>query len=181
MTWWRDAWSEWQGKQIRGFRAQSRGLPGGIPSLLVLFLASGFLSGFIPALPGTAGTLVALIIYWVLIHRLPPLPYLVLLLASLLLGSALCSRAEAYLGKADAAPIVWDEWVGLWTALALLPMTPLTLGAGFLLFRLFDIVKPPPLRRLQSLPGGWGVMADDLGAGIYANLLLRVLLGLMPG
>jgi phosphatidylglycerophosphatase A len=70
--------------------------------------------------------------------------------------------------------VVWDEVVGMWATLALLPLTPVTAVAGFLLFRVMDIVKPYPARDLEKLPDGWGIMADDLMAGVYANLLLRI-------
>jgi phosphatidylglycerophosphatase A len=179
MTWWADAWSEWQQKQIRPSKGSI--LQGGILPGVIVFLSSGFLSGFIPHIPGTAGTLTGLLIYWLLLQRMAPLAFLPLLLSLLLLGSLLCTKAEAYLGKPDAAPIVWDEWVGYWISVALLPPTAWVLWGGFFLFRLFDILKPPPIRRLQSLRGGWGVMVDDLVAGLYANLLLRITLWLTRG
>jgi len=179
MTWWENAWSEWREKQIG--RPERNVIFRGIIPGLIIFLASGFLSGFVPYVPGTAGTLAGLGFYWLLLHRIPPLPYLFLLLSLILLGSSLCRRAEIYLGKSDAAPIVWDELVGYLTSVALLPYRPRILWGGFFLFRLFDISKPPPIRHVQSLKGGWGVMADDLIAGLYANLLLRIMLLLSGG
>jgi len=179
MTWWENAWSEWQEKQVEP--KDLNHLFAGIVPGLVLFLASAFLVGFLPFLPGTAGTLTGLLFYGFLLHRIPPLAYLLLLILLILLGSFLCGRAETYLGKRDAAPIVWDELVGYLISVALLPYRMWVLGAGFFLFRLFDITKPPPIRRVECWKGGWGVMADDLVAGLYANLLLRILVWLIRG
>jgi phosphatidylglycerophosphatase A len=174
MTWWESVWREWREKQVG--KEGRRAIVGGGVSGLVVFLASGCWSGFVPYLPGTAGTLVGLALYWLLLQHISPLGYLLVLLCLILLGSVLCGKAEGYLGKQDAAPIVLDEMVGYLTSLAALPCKPLTLWGGFFLFRLFDITKPPPARQIQSLRGGWGVMLDDVVAGIYANLVLRVLL-----
>jgi phosphatidylglycerophosphatase A len=69
--------------------------------------------------------------------------------------------------------MVWDEVIGMWATLAFLPLTPWTAAAGFFVFRIMDILKPYPARDLERLPDGWGIMADDLMAGIYGNLLLR--------
>ena len=90
------------------------------------------------------------------------------------------SGAAAHWGLRDPGAVVVDEVAGQMVALALLPLSPATMAAGFLLFRLFDIVKPFPARRLESLPGGFGIMADDLAAGLYANGALRLLLALAP-
>jgi len=179
MTWWENAWSEWQQKQVG--RPERNVIFAGIIPGLVIFLASAFLFGFVPYIPGTAGTLAGLVIYCLFLHRISSLAYLLLLFLLILLGSFLCGKAEIYLGKTDAAPIVWDELVGYLTSVALLPYRPWVLGGGFLLFRLFDITKPPPIRGVQALGGGWGVMADDLVAGLYANLFLRILLWVSGG
>jgi phosphatidylglycerophosphatase A len=174
MTWWENAWQEWREKQVgkSGRKAMFRGV---IPGF-ILFLATGFFSGFTPYVPGTAGTLMGLASYWLLLRRIPTSGYLLLLLGLIPLGCFLCSKAEGYLDKSDAAPIVLDEWIGYLTSVAALPYGPWTLWGGFFLFRLFDISKPPPIRQIQSLGGGWGVMLDDVLAGIYTNLILRVFL-----
>jgi len=80
----------------------------------------------------------------------------------------------------DAGVVVVDEVVGQWVSLLLLPLTPMTVVLGFLLFRLLDVLKPWPARDFERLPGGWGIMADDVMAGIYANLLVRVGLLVWP-
>lgn len=86
-------------------------------------------------------------------------------------------RAERTLGAHDDPRIVVDETVGFWVAALGLPRSAWALGAAFVLFRLFDAMKPPPCRRLEALPGGVGVVMDDVGAGVYANLLTRLALG----
>lgn len=85
-------------------------------------------------------------------------------------------RAEVVLGQHDDTRIVVDETVGFWVAAAGVPRTAGALAAAFVLFRLFDATKPPPCRRLEALPGGFGVVMDDVGAGVYANLLTRLAL-----
>lgn len=179
MTWWENTWAEWQDKQVRG--PERRAIPSGALPRLTLFFATGFLSGFIPYFSGTAGTLSGLVLYALVLRHLPPLPYLALLCLLIPLGSLLCGRAEGYLRKKDAAPIVGDEMIGYWTSVALLPYDVWTLWGGFLLFRLFDIFKPPPIRALQSLKKGWGIVLDDVLAGVYANLLLRAIFILIKG
>jgi phosphatidylglycerophosphatase A len=179
MIWWDKAWQEWREKQVgdEGRKALHQGI---IPGLII-FLATGFFSGFLPYLPGTAGTLIGLASYWLLLRQISTGGYLLLLLGVIPLGSFLCSKAEGYLGKSDAAPIILDEWVGYLISVAALPYGPWALWGGFFLFRLFDISKPFPIRQIQSLPGGWGVMLDDVLAGIYANLTLRVFLSWVGG
>ena len=89
-------------------------------------------------------------------------------------GVAASTAVAAQVGLHDPGIVVVDEVVGMWVTLVLVPFTPLTAGLGFLLFRLMDIVKPFPARDFERLPGGWGIVADDVMAGIYANLALRL-------
>ncbi len=92
-----------------------------------------------------------------------------------------CGRAERTLGQHDDSRIILDEVVGYWTAVALLPRTWGVLLAAFVLFRFFDSVKLPPYRWLERLPGGLGVVADDVGAAVVANLCVRALMIARPG
>jgi phosphatidylglycerophosphatase A len=88
-------------------------------------------------------------------------------------GVAASKRLAQRLGRKDPGAAVIDEVVGMWLSLLFLPFTPATAVAGFLLFRVLDVFKPYPARQLEGLPGGWGIMTDDVMAGIYANLLLH--------
>jgi len=141
----------------------------------VLELATGFSVGRIPRAPGTFGTLLGVPICFGLSSN----DFGVAILA--VCGIAICAvwiagEAERLLGQKDAACIVIDEIVGIVAALAGMPMTPLNLVAGFIAFRAFDIAKPFPVRLLdRRVPGGWGVVLDDVAAGVYSNILLRVL------
>jgi phosphatidylglycerophosphatase A len=139
---------------------------------IILFIAQGAYAGRFPVAPGTAGTIVGISLY-VLIKHLAPGPYAALSILIFLLGTYAADRAEVILGSKDSPSIVIDEIAGLLVALFMVPTSWGFIAAGFLLFRAFDIVKPWPLKRLQDLHGGLGVMLDDIGAGMYANLVLQ--------
>ena len=142
--------------------------------------ATGLWTGFFPVAPGTAGSLLAVALFpWMPLSVPGPVAVL-FLVAVTLLGIPASARAEREFGK-DGGPIVIDEIAGQWIALAGLAPTPAVLVGGFLLFRLFDIVKPFPARRLERLGGGTGVMLDDVVAGVYAAVALRILLRFLPG
>ena len=138
---------------------------------LAVLLATFFGAGYSPVAPGTAGSLAAIAIAFFL--RLPPWQYAVLA-ALLFLPAVWAADVTARtLHKKDPGLVVVDEVIGQWIALAGAPaLTWQTYLAAFLLFRLFDIWKPPPVRQLESLPGGWGINADDVMAGVYAALVL---------
>ncbi|MDR2212009.1 MAG: phosphatidylglycerophosphatase A [Pseudomonadales bacterium] len=141
----------------------------------VHFLAFGFGSGLAPRAPGTFGTLAAVPCYLVL--RYLPLPhYLLLLIAAFALGIWLCGRTAEALGVHDHGGIVWDEFVGFWLTMTLAPPGWLWLLLGFLLFRLFDVLKPFPINWLdRRVGGGLGIMLDDVLAGVFAWLCLQLL------
>jgi phosphatidylglycerophosphatase A len=139
---------------------------------LVRVLASGLGTGFSPLAPGTAGSLLAALLYWLIAIRSWWL-YLSVLVVGMFLGVYVSGQAELLWGH-DAGRIVIDEVVGMWVTMAFLPRSFLLLASGFFLFRGLDIWKPFPIRRSQRFPGGWGVMTDDLIAGVYANLLLQL-------
>jgi phosphatidylglycerophosphatase A len=143
------------------------------------FVATGFGSGFAPIAPGTAGSLVGLLLYWPLRH-LSPAAFVTATAAVFLVGVVASAEVARSTGCEDPGRVVVDEIVGMWTSLAFLPFTPVTAAAGFVLFRIMDVVKPYPARSLEDLPGGWGIMSDDLMAGIYANLVLRIALLVIP-
>lgn len=138
------------------------------------FLATGLASGLSPKAPGTVGTLVAVPLA-LMLKTLPPVHYGIALVAAFLLGLWLCRAAERALGEADHGAVVWDEFVGYWVAVALVPPSALWLFLAFVLFRILDIWKPWPIGWLDHhLKGGMGVMMDDLVAGL-------ITLGLLAG
>ena len=148
-------------------------------SLAAQLVATGAGSGYAPFAPGTAGSLVGLLLFWPL-SRLPFVGQAGVTIALFLLGTLAAAHLASRLGLKDPGIVVVDEVVGQWVSLLLLPLTPLTVVLGFLLFRLLDVLKPWPARDFERLPGGWGIMADDVMAGIYANLLVRVGLLVWP-
>ena len=140
---------------------------------IILFIAQGAYSGRSPFAPGTAGTLVGVLLF-LLVKGLSPAAYLGSCILVAGIGTWAAEEAEKLLGKKDAQSIVIDEIAGFLIAMFLLPGTWAFIAAGFVLFRVFDILKPFPLKRLQDLGGGAGVMLDDIGAGVYANVVLQV-------
>jgi phosphatidylglycerophosphatase A len=144
---------------------------------IIIFLATGAYSGFVPFAPGTAGSVVGLVLarggfgwfgahYW-----LAAAAFAVAFVA----GCAIAQRAETLLGEHDSSHIVLDEVMGMIATMFLNPLDWVHLAIGFLLFRLFDIVKVFPANFIdRSVPGGTGVMLDDLAAAIYANIALRI-------
>jgi phosphatidylglycerophosphatase A len=142
-------------------------------------LATGFGSGYSPFAPGTAGSALGLLLFWPL-ARLPLIFQIGVTLLVFVVGVYVASDVARRTGIEDPGIVVIDEVVGQWISLLALPLVPWTAIAGFLLFRILDVVKPWPARDFERLPRGWGVMADDVMAGIYANGLLRVLLLVWP-
>ena len=141
----------------------------------VLLLAFGFGSGLSKKAPGTVGSLVALVI-WILIADLALIPYITFLIISGLIGIYICGVASEKLGVHDHGGIVWDEFVGFWIAMAALPITWQSVILGFLLFRLFDILKPWPISWLdKKVSGGFGIMIDDVIAGLAAAVVIYFL------
>lgn len=166
----------------------------GQASLPARAIATGLFSGYIPGASGTAGSLVGLLIYWLPgVHDGPWLPVLIALglaagapaanavaratghkLSKLAARSKETFQADSSHGP-DPSIVVIDEIVGMWIALLFLPASLTVSLAAFIAFRFFDVVKPEPARYLERLPGGWGIMLDDVAAGIYANLACRLL------
>jgi phosphatidylglycerophosphatase A len=146
---------------------------------LAKVIATAFGSGYSPWAPGTAGSLVGLALFVPLASRAWPVQ-LAAALAVTLVGVIASSRVATLVGKKDPGLVVVDEVAGQWITLIGLPLTPLVALFGFLLFRAMDIVKPWPARDLERLPGGWGIMFDDVAAGIFAHLLLRLGLAIWP-
>ncbi|ANM29095.1 hypothetical protein ABI59_05005 [Acidobacteria bacterium Mor1] len=148
------------------------------PGLLCLVIATGFGTGYAPIASGTFGSLPGLL-FIALLNPLGWIPAVAGTVVVTLVGIWAAERASRAWGQEDPGRVVADEIAGQMVTLLFVPITPWTLIAGFLLFRLFDIVKPPPARQFEKLHGGVGIMADDLMAGVYANLVLQLALYLM--
>jgi phosphatidylglycerophosphatase A len=150
--------------------------PQGFTSFLATAVATAGGAGYFPIAPGTVGSAVGLILFYG-VYRLPIVYQVAATVLVSLVGVAAGTRVARQSGIEDPGIVVIDEVAGMWVSLLFLPLTPVIAVAGFLLFRVLDVVKPAPARQLEHLPGGWGIMCDDLMAGIYANILLRI--GLM--
>ena len=168
-------------------------------SFAAKFLATGFYSGYVPVASGTAGTLVGILIYLIPgVERTGILITLIVcgffagVFASASVAAAVGHRLSASAKKAkelfqpgahqtpDPSIVVIDEIVGVWISLLFLPKSVWVIIAAFALFRAFDIWKPPPARQLERIPNGWGIMLDDLVAGVYADVYCHGILLLFP-
>jgi phosphatidylglycerophosphatase A len=139
------------------------------------WIATGFGSGLSPRAPGTVGSLAALIPWWLWLRELPPVQYAAVLVAGVVVGVWASNWVIARTRIADPGFVVWDEFIGLWTALFLLPAGWPWISAGFALFRLFDIWKPWPVGWAdRKVHGGLGVMLDDVLAGLLALAVLQI-------
>ena len=135
-------------------------------------LASFGYVGFVPVIPGTFGSLAALVPYFLVFQQWEI--YLAVLLIVVLVGIWSAGVAEHHSKIVDPSFVVIDEVAGQLLTLFLIPFSWIYVFAGFLLFRALDIVKPFPARQAERLPGGWGIMLDDVLAGIYGNVILRL-------
>ena len=143
-------------------------------------LASFAYVGFAPVAPGTVGSAAALLLFAPL--RWAAIPGLEVATVALLFCAGVWSASltEQHLGVEDPGPVVIDEVVGMLISLLWLPSSWMVVAAAFVAFRVFDIIKPWPADRLERLHGGWGIMADDLMAGVYANLVVQLLVWWRP-
>lgn len=142
---------------------------------VILAIATGFYAGKLPLCPGTWGSLVA-IIPWFLLRNLTTPAYLIMLGILFVLGFFVAGSAEKLLHQDDAGPIVIDEILGMFITLAWAPDHPAAWILGFFLFRLFDITKPFPCSWFdQHIHGGIGIMMDDVIAGIYALASIQII------
>lgn len=137
--------------------------------------ATLFFSGYTPLAPGTAGSAVVAVLYFYLGSSLGVAEWLVVLATTFVVGVYTAHCMEREWGK-DPGRVVIDEGVGYLVTVAFLPHSLGVAAAAFFLFRVFDVVKPTPVRQLERLPGGWGIVLDDVMAGVYGNLLIRIAL-----
>lgn len=146
---------------------------------LIRVLSTFFGLGLSPVLPGTIASAAATLLFVFALHGLAGPLYAALVVGLFFAGVAVSKAAADALGQPDPGRIVIDEVCGQLVALAFLPAGWLPAGLAFALFRVFDIIKPWPIRRLERLPGGWGIMADDVGAGLVAAALARLALAVV--
>ena len=138
------------------------------------FLAFGFGSGLFAKAPGTAGTLLG-ILAWMFLVNLSLVTYIIVIVIAALAGIYFCGKTARDLNVHDHSGIVWDEIVGIWLAMILVPVTWGWIFVSFLLFRFFDILKPWPISWIdKNISGGIGIMADDLLAGGFTAIVLYV-------
>ncbi len=141
-----------------------------------LGIATGGFLGFFPFAPGTVGSLAASVFLWV-VPGIPLWAQIILIAVTLGVGVWACDKTCQILNKPDAQPIVIDEIVGILITMLGIPLTEYWLVCGFILFRILDVIKLPPANYFdEKVKNGWGVMLDDVAAGVYANVILRLML-----
>ena len=148
------------------------------PAFYVRLLAMGFFAGYSPFAPGTAGSIVGLAIYFIPGME-TPIALSIASLAGFFSGVGVSTMMTKQLGE-DPPVVVIDEIVGMWISLILLPKTLAVALLAFLFFRIYDIFKPPPARRMERVRDGWGIMLDDVVAAVYANVSVRLILIAVP-
>ena len=143
-------------------------------------IAFGFGAGLMPVAPGTFGTLLAFPLFWLIRSQTDALEYMLVIVALFLLGIWACEITGRALGVPDHGGMVWDETVAFLLVLFFVPASLAWQGVAFLLFRLFDILKPPPIRYYdRTFKSGFGVMLDDLVAAFYTLLVLAAAMRLL--
>jgi phosphatidylglycerophosphatase A len=148
---------------------------------LAVFIATVGYCGYFPIAPGTVGSAAGLVVYLLVWWAQSPLLEIGLIAVLFAAGVWAGTTSERYFGGIDPGPIVLDEVVGMLITLAFIPVGLTGALIGFVLFRIFDVIKPFPAGRLEALHGGLGVMADDAMAAVYANIALRLVLWMRPG
>jgi phosphatidylglycerophosphatase A len=147
---------------------------------LGVFIATCAHVGYAPVAPGTFGSAVGLVVYYLVRRQASTAVELGAIALILVVGLWSATEAEHHFGGIDPGPVVIDEVIGMLITLALHPVNVAGAIVGFFIFRVLDVVKPWPARRLELLPGGFGVVLDDVMAGVYGNLLMWGLVRLLP-
>ena len=147
---------------------------------LAVFIATFGYVGYFPIAPGTAGSLAALALYALVRWFGTAGVELVAIVVVAIIGVWAAHGTERALERKDPGPVVIDEVLGMLMTLAFMPLSIWGIAAGFVLFRIFDVIKPFPAGRLEHLPGGFGIMADDAMAGVYGQLLMRIGIAVWP-
>lgn len=144
--------------------------------ILSKIIATFFWVGYFPVAPGTLTSLIAVLLYRFYLHKLSWPYYLLLLSFLFIVGTFTSTKYSSGLQMNDPRNIVVDEVVGQLLVLFRMSEAWLPLLGGFLLFRIFDIVKPYPIKKVETLPRGWGIMLDDLVAAVYAGIIINLYL-----
>ncbi|MEO6235466.1 MAG: phosphatidylglycerophosphatase A [Vicinamibacterales bacterium] len=147
---------------------------------LAVVLATVAYCGYFPIAPGTVGSAAGLVVYLLVWWTGSPLVEASLILVTFAVGTWAATHAERFFGGIDPGAVVIDEVLGMLITLAFIPVSWSGALAGFVIFRVFDVIKPYPADRLEKLHGGLGIMADDAMAGIYSNATLRLVMWLLP-
>jgi phosphatidylglycerophosphatase A len=145
-----------------------------------VFIATCAYVGYAPVAPGTWGSAVGLLVYYLVRRQGTSSVEVAAIAVIFLIGLWSATEAEHHFGGIDPGPVVIDEVIGMLITLAFRPVNVAGALVGFVVFRILDVVKPWPARRLESLPGGFGIVLDDAMAGIYGNLLMWGLTSLLP-
>lgn len=148
---------------------------------LGLFVATCGYLGYVPIAPGTFGSAAGLLLFAAVRWSASTTLELALIVFLLTIGVWSASVAERHFGAVDPGPVVLDEVAGMLITLALIPVNVTGAIVGFFLFRALDVIKPWPANRMEALPGGLGVMADDAMAAVYGNVIMRLLIVVAPG
>jgi len=134
--------------------------------------------GYFPVASATVGSAIGIAIYCLVKNNV--VAYCVTIAALFLLGTISADIYEKNIGKKDPREVIIDEVASVFLVYLFIPFSLRNLVMGFFLFRLFDVIKPPPIRKLEKLPGGLGIMSDDIVAAFYANILLQILSAVLP-
>ena len=145
-----------------------------------VFLATAAYCGYFPVAPGTVGSAAGLLVYLLVAWIGLPIVEVAAIALTFAVGAWAATHAERFFGGIDPGPVVIDEVLGMLVTLAFISAGWSAALTGFVLFRVFDVIKPFPANRLEKFHGGFGIMADDAMAGVYANLALRALMWLLP-
>jgi len=144
--------------------------------IIIKTISTFFYIGYLPFIPGTFGSIAGILLFYLIKDSLPV--YALFTLSLIILGFLVTGKAEKILNKKDAKCIVIDEVCGMLLSLIFIPYNIKTVIIAFILFRILDSLKPYPAARLQNLKGSRGIMADDIVAGLYTNIILQIILRL---
>ena len=147
---------------------------------LAFAIATVFKAGYIPIAPGTVGSIIGLLVFWLIKDYASFTIEMFVAVALFFAGVWASTIVEQVLERHDPGVVIVDEVVGMLVALMLLPPTITVMFLAFLLFRVFDIIKPYPARWCEQLSRGWGIMMDDVVAGLYVNVLIHIILWIVP-